>query len=319
MSTQHWDSFWQSSATLNSFAEGTAALGYQGEILSHWHSVFSALPEDAVIVDVGTGNGAIALAAQEYSQLHNKHFKISGIDAANINPLKVFEKDSRIASLLANIQFYPVCKTEQMPFTSASVDLLTSQFAFEYAEQKSAVKECVRVLKPGAKFVAIIHHSDSDISKDSQRGMHVLSQFLHKTPFFVVAGQLVSLLSNSIAAPDDNELTTKSRVLNKQLLLLAEQIKKGLTDVEMSWFQDVMANMAKILMNFRVDHKHVFERYHSSLEAFYLRLSEQQAAALTELDVQLLKQSFMSYGGNCSVEALCIDGNLFGWLCDYKK
>lgn len=51
-----------------------------------WQQFFGALETGAKILDVGTGNGAVALLAHGVGEAANKHFEIHGVDAARIAP-----------------------------------------------------------------------------------------------------------------------------------------------------------------------------------------------------------------------------------------
>lgn len=61
---KHWTNYWRNSGALNSFAEGRVAKGYDGDVKKFWDDKFSLFPTQGEIVDLGTGNGALAILAQ---------------------------------------------------------------------------------------------------------------------------------------------------------------------------------------------------------------------------------------------------------------
>ena len=52
---------------------------------------------------------------------------------------------------------------EELPFADASFDAAISQFGYEYSNIFLAAKELARVLRPGAPFSFVVHHSASVI------------------------------------------------------------------------------------------------------------------------------------------------------------
>ncbi|WP_214000255.1 class I SAM-dependent methyltransferase [Arsukibacterium sp.] len=318
-STAHWDSYWLGSGSLNSFGEGEAAKGYEGELLAFWHNCFTQLPQDAVVLDVGTGNGAIAMAARKYSDSQQHNYTIYGTDAAKIEPLRAFAASPEIAGLLQTITFYPECKTEELPFADASVDLVTSQFAFEYAERTAALNECLRVLKPGGRFTAIMHHADSDIAKDSAAGLAVLTAFLQDSSFFQQAAILLKCMAEQARAPAKPELAELTQQANQQLLTNAQQIKLKVPEDVMHWYNDVMARVAKLIINFSVASISNLGVEQQNLAAFCQRLRDQQLAAMPAEGAATLRQQLTKTGVTYQLAELTIENQLFGWILKIQK
>jgi len=318
-STTHWDSYWQGTASLNSFSEGTASGGYDGELLAFWNNCFSLLPANATVVDVGTGNGAIAVAARRYSDNKQCNYTIFGTDAAQINPQQVFAANPEIASLLKTIQFYPECKTENLPFADRSVDLITSQFAFEYAERQSALAECLRILKPAGRFTAIMHHTKSEIARDSAAGLAILTTFLQKTAFFQHARALLNCMSEQAKQPANAALLQQTQQHNKALLNLAQQIKLMVPSADMHWYHDIMSRVAKLITNFSAASMLKLEAEQQNLAAFRQRLSDQQQASLTPESAEELRQQLTATGFHFQLSELNIEDKLFGWILTIQK
>ena len=191
--TEHWNHYWQSSKSLNSFSEGDAALGYRGSSQLYWYDTFNKTAKNAVIVDIASGNGALAISAVTFSELNDKNFTVYACDIADIKPEVLFQSEPDILAKLKKVQFYPATAIEHLPFEDNSVDLIISQFGFEYADQSDAVTECQRVLKPNGRFNALVHHADSFISKDSVAGLAFYKYCLSDSGFLTQVEQLLVL------------------------------------------------------------------------------------------------------------------------------
>ena len=95
-----------------------------------------ALPDGARILDIATGNGAIATLAAEVAEAGQKTFFLAATDLAEINP--DVKGGARSSRLRKRIQFHSHTPCERQPFDDASFDCVTSQFGFEYARGRGA-------------------------------------------------------------------------------------------------------------------------------------------------------------------------------------
>lgn len=149
-----WDRYWQYERTASCFdVEGS---NYPAEIEWEWDEFFKTLPKGAAILDLCTGNGAIARFAAKYSKENNKKFKITGIDKADIDPKKYASKSAGEKA----ITFKGKISAEAMPLEDNSFDAVISQYGFEYTESAKTLREIVRVLKPGGRVKIITHAAE---------------------------------------------------------------------------------------------------------------------------------------------------------------
>lgn len=165
---EQWSRFWES-GSLTTFI-GRFEDNYDGDVQAFWFLELRKLPDGARIVDLATGNGALALLATQYGKSNDKDFQVSAVDYADIDPL-AFAKESQQEDMAA-IEFIGNTRIEDTGLEAGSFDCAISQFGFEYGDPEASVREVSRLLAPsGARFAAIMHHTDSDIMKQARDGL----------------------------------------------------------------------------------------------------------------------------------------------------
>lgn len=169
LTTAQWARYWRK-GTITTF-HGRFAENYSGPVRDHWHGIFERLPANASIVDLATGNGAVALLAAQYGHRLGRDHAITAIDTAEIDPVRTFEGKA-YARHLRRIRFLANTPMEATTLETGSQHLAMSQFGFEYADAQAAVAEVVRVLRPTqSTFAAMIHHADSAIVRQAKDGI----------------------------------------------------------------------------------------------------------------------------------------------------
>lgn len=152
-----WDRYW-SYGSLHSFSQVMGG-NYAGAIADFWREQFADLAPGAHVVDIATGNGAIALLALEAADAAGIGIEVSGVDLARIEPLQRVQ-DEALRARLERVRFHPRTPAESLPFADASVALACSQFGLEYAGP-GAVDELARVCRKGGRLALIVHHAES--------------------------------------------------------------------------------------------------------------------------------------------------------------
>jgi SAM-dependent methyltransferase len=124
------------------------------------------------------GSAARALTAA------NPLLKVSGVDFAVVP-----------ASGDPRIDIYANTRMENLPFSASNHDAAISQFGFEYASVEQAASELARVLRHGAPFSFLVHHSKARIASDSVR---------HRKALEAISGPVLeaAFLSGNAAAFD---------------------------------------------------------------------------------------------------------------------
>ncbi len=167
-SLTHWESYYRQGA-LTVCPVGPSP-NYSAEVRAAWENFFLTLSSGATIVDVGTGNGAIALIAKETAGAAGKTFAIHGIDRAQIHP----ERDVPHGyALFEGIRFLAGVSAETMPFADRSVDAVCGQYALEYMQLERALAEIARVLAAGGQAQFIMHSQESVLFQNAQESLRL--------------------------------------------------------------------------------------------------------------------------------------------------
>ena len=151
-----WTRYWRG-GNLHSCGQAFAG-NYAGAIAQFWTTQFEACGPNAVILDVGTGNGAIPRLAFDHASSRGLDWRIHGADLAAIDPAGIAGSD---AARYAGLTFHPGTPMAQLPFADASVDLVTGQYALEYSDTASSLREFARVLAVGGRAAFVLHRADS--------------------------------------------------------------------------------------------------------------------------------------------------------------
>lgn len=161
--SQHWSEYW-AAGSLTSLPQDFVS-NYDGEIAEFWHAQFCHVPDHGKMLDLCTGNGAILLLAESWSRSESVSVELSGVDAAEINPLAIAEKFPEQAPLLSSLKLISNCRVEDIDLPTATFDLVTSQYGIEYCDWPRAAAQVFRLLKPGGRFAFLSHAVSTDIIK----------------------------------------------------------------------------------------------------------------------------------------------------------
>jgi ubiquinone/menaquinone biosynthesis C-methylase UbiE len=156
MSLEHWESYYRMGHLATSLMGSEP--GYTQEIRDAWVTFFSDVPDGGRIVDLGTGNGAVALIAKQVAAQLGRNFEIHGIDLAQIDPVR-HVKDG--AKLFEGVRFHGLTRADQLPFEDGAVAAVAGQYSLEFMNAASVLPEVLRVLTPGGRAQFILHDADS--------------------------------------------------------------------------------------------------------------------------------------------------------------
>lgn len=190
-----WSKLWRA-GVLHSCS--TAIDGnYNGAIAAFWHARFRCLEGQQRVVDIGTGNGALALLATQHALTRGIRLDVHGIDAADIDP----PRWAAGTPSFDGITFHPRTPMDTLPFEDCSVALVTSQYAFEYSRPRDAsLREIFRVIGRTGSAAFLLHSSDSLISSTADQQLEACNLLFEETRILDLAHAWIS----SLATPSAN-------------------------------------------------------------------------------------------------------------------
>lgn len=156
-SFSHWSRYW-ALGNITSLPEDFSG-NYDGEVAAFWRRVFEGVPPNVSILDVCTGNGAIAILATEALP----QASVTALDAAESRPDRIDRSRANPAASLERIRFVSGVRVEDYQAPPASFDLITSHYGIEYADWRRAAENLVRLLRPGGRLAVLAHSPDSDM------------------------------------------------------------------------------------------------------------------------------------------------------------
>jgi SAM-dependent methyltransferase len=159
-----WDRYWQCDRIASCF-DGAGATNYDDSVAAGWRKFFDGLPTGSRIIDLCTGNGAVALIAAAAGREQGKDFSITGVDQAEIDPPSHV---SRHRDEMAGIRFIGRTEVESLPFPDGSFDVAISQYGIEYSDVPRTITEVARLLGPGGQARFVVHASDGIVAANAR-------------------------------------------------------------------------------------------------------------------------------------------------------
>jgi SAM-dependent methyltransferase len=184
-----WTRYWNK-AVLHSCPDAFHQ-NYADEILAFWQGFFKKIKTTASLLDIATGNGAVALLARDVADSLGRTFHIEGIDAATIKPLEAAKKRGLNAE---GIVFHSGTPAENTGYPDRMFDAACSQYGLEYSRLEESVPELSRILKPGGHVGLLMHHSHSAAAATSRAELAALGYLVEQTPLLGTARWLVNRL-----------------------------------------------------------------------------------------------------------------------------
>ncbi|NNC65761.1 MAG: class I SAM-dependent methyltransferase [Gammaproteobacteria bacterium] len=326
LTSDQWSQFW-SRDSITTFVRPFNG-NYDREFADFWSAQFARLADGARVVDLATGNGAIALLAQQFAVEHGRTFAVLGIDYAQIDPARMLAAHENLRPLLEAIEFCGGVRMEASELADASVDLLTSQYGFEYADTDAAVAEARRVLKRGGRMALILHHDASIVVEHAREGLDQVQFCLQKEEIDKRVAALVKVIGGATTPEQRRALKTnrKAESLRKKVNASLTRIKRRsreYTDPE--GFMGVMVpNLLKIFGEHKDASvaqklKHVRD-VRAAFDAYRERMADLAGAALSPAEFDVLVDKFEAAGFVVEKrDSLNYKGSLMGWTLELEK
>lgn len=142
-----WDQYWRDGRLASCGGEG--GVGYQEAIARGWHAFFGSLPTGSRILDVCSGNGAIARVAEKIASERGIRFAIDAADAAQLVPPGI--------GVGGMIRFHSRAQAEDLPFPADSFDVVVGQYGVEYTDLAHSLPELARVSGKACRLRFLTH------------------------------------------------------------------------------------------------------------------------------------------------------------------
>lgn len=153
----YWQEYWATPA------DGQAASAGQAAIVDTrfvWEDWFAGLADGSALLDLCTGGGALPRLARAMAEGTGRRIQATGVDFALASTLDNPD--------LGDIRILGDVNIEALPFADATFDAAVSQYGIEYADHDRSLRELSRVLRPGGNVRLLIHHSDSEITRQAR-------------------------------------------------------------------------------------------------------------------------------------------------------
>jgi ubiquinone/menaquinone biosynthesis C-methylase UbiE len=218
LNLEQWETYYRGGA----LATGPAGADglYDLEVREAWTQFFATLPSAARLLDVGTGNGVVALIAQDVARARGARWTIDATDLARIDPARDVPDGTR---RFAGITFHPGVATESLPFDAGTFDAVSGHYALEYCDTARALVEIQRVLKPGADAQFILHHADSVLIKTARRVQADASLLLDELAIYRKLHRVVTMDGATPAGLQD---------ATEALIAAIRELKKALAEAQ---------------------------------------------------------------------------------------
>ena len=310
MGIEQWDAYYRSGA-LGAEPKGPAG-SYDLEIRQVWIEFFSTLRDGAKILDVGTGNGVVALLAAETALARAKKCEIHASDLADINPIHNLTNGAH--ALPAN-QFHARVAVEKLPFEAHSLDAVSGHYALEYTDRMKALPELYRVLKAGSEAQFILHSTDSVLTHSAKWTLHEAEFVLETSKLYRRMHRLLTLenAANDVVQNAAVELRSAIQLLKAELARIQAQGGGRTLSLTLEFVQSLLSKIKQFppqTLGLEID------RAEQELRASLHHPHDLIQHALGNTDMDELKQQAIAIGFS-QIEYMPIHYNrvnLIGWL-----
>lgn len=161
-----WDEYWQADRLASCLNLNTP--NYSADMRQAWRDFFAALDDGAHVLDICTGNGAIAAIAVETAREMGRSFEVHGVDGAQIDPGRFV---TAAGDTLKTINFHGRTAAETLPFADDAFDAVVSNYGIEYTARERSLPEAARVLKPGGRLRLVVHAIEGTVMRDTRTAL----------------------------------------------------------------------------------------------------------------------------------------------------
>ncbi len=300
LSAEQWARFWRN-GDVTTF-RGRFRHNYDGPVLEFWRRVFDETPTGARIVDMATGNGALALLCAQYAEANGRDFEITAFDFADIDPARDVA-DPALLAAAGRIDFRGRTRIEATGFGDDAFDLAVSQFGFEYAEADAGLREVDRIVAAAdARIALMLHHADSAIIAQARDGLDQVGLCEQSgVPGIVndLLNRLERLARKGRKPADDEHAEMLRGELNQRLAALDGQSRKFRDPSQIAFFINNIMSVFNPKLSGDLDTAGKKGRVTEVLRetrAYRARMTDLVASARSRDDIAALETGLKSHG-----------------------
>lgn len=280
------------------------------ELANYWRKQFMDLESGSHVVDLGCGNGSVSSIAASCS---NKDLQVTAIDYAAV------ESSSSVFKQYPAIRVLDETPIERTGVEGESIDLCVSQFGFEYADHIEACAETSRILKPGGKLIAIVHHRQSQISQ-SCASAHMQIGLCYRSKLTEISLKLVKRLRKLEKSHRDRATDEPAnRLIQEYNKVAAAVYDHGARMPDMEYVKYYLNELNSIFSE-KADNLEfakkvsIIEDVEENARNYQLRMEAMLKASLDQDNIKLLEQYLNDAGLNVQeVSVVEHDQQVFAW------
>jgi len=309
-----WTLFWRQghSTTFGDYFKQ----GYAGAVVDWWQSVLDNLPAHPVVMEVGCGNCSL-LPAMIKAGIKAKYI---GVDIASVKLSTVAEQG--LAESEIEVILHSGTPAEEVPEPDASVDTIASVFGIEYSDTDRSLPEVLRLLKPGGRFCALLHHDDSVVTSMSRRAISEYDSYDVKKVL-----EALTAISNerdrtaSISALKTNPRAEKSR---NRINMLAEKYlsnrNPATANATMFEFMTEALKFFKMMGSPSEDRRQFIASLSDEHKASHERFKQMVAVAFDETGIKKLQSKLQELGfAEMKAEVIYTNKDILAWELSTEK
>lgn len=310
---QAWDQYW-GFGTLHS-CPGSYVGNYGGALGEFWNRLFLRFEQDMRVLDLGSGNGA--LAALMISAVGEQN--LPAIDAVDFaTPRPYWLKKNPGAG--ERIRFHEGVAMEALPFDDASFDRIISQYGFEYADPVRASAEVIRVARPGAEITMVCHHHDSRPARVAGEEVGHIDWLLEESPLMTATSDLIPWMAMS-STPEGIARLRNSPEANQAREAFNEAMGALAARANETAFGDLLVEahdmcqqaVQRSAQQGEQTGREMLSSWREALVNARLRSRELCENALDEAGIRAIAGSFEAAGFETAVDTLHEQKFLMGW------